>query len=105
MQNLAFTLNQLGMFLDALTLLKKCTDLRNQVLGSHHPHAISSTKALRAWETAPSQSSESQEPRVLLDNPPPKPTLEHVSDNDHIALASKPAGWKRRVFTNFFRRQ
>ncbi|KAL4861745.1 hypothetical protein BDV12DRAFT_179826, partial [Aspergillus spectabilis] len=55
----------LGRVPGALSLLKKCADLRNQVLGSHHPHAISSTNALRAWETAPSRSSGSQQPRAL----------------------------------------
>jgi hypothetical protein len=93
MHNLAFTLKQLGKFSDALSLLKKCADLRNQVLGSHHPNAISSTNALHAWETAPSQSSESQssesqQPRALSDNPRPNPTSGHASDDDHIDSAS-----------------
>jgi hypothetical protein len=92
MHNLAFTLKQLGKFLDALSLLKECADLRNQVLGSHHPHAISSTNALRAWEIAPSQSLESQQRRALSDNPPPNLTSGHASDNDHIASTSTPIG-------------
>ncbi|KAL2783319.1 hypothetical protein BJX66DRAFT_132060 [Aspergillus keveii] len=74
MHNHAFTLKQVGKFLDALTLLKKCSDLRNKVLGSHHPHAISSTNALCAWETAPIQSSDSQQPCALSDSPPLNPT-------------------------------
>ncbi|KAL2864128.1 uncharacterized protein BJX67DRAFT_374130 [Aspergillus lucknowensis] len=37
------------------TLTSKCADLRNQVLGSHHPHAISSTNAISAWKTASPQ--------------------------------------------------
>jgi tetratricopeptide (TPR) repeat protein len=95
LHNLAFTLKQLRRVPDALSLLKKCADLRNQVLGRHHPHAISSTNALRAWETPPSQSSGSQQPRTLLDNPPPSPTSGHASDDDHIASALKPVGRRR----------
>ncbi|KAL3441720.1 putative kinesin light chain [Aspergillus insuetus] len=104
MHNLAFTLKQVGRVPDALSLLKKCADLRNQVLGSHHPHAMSSTNALRAWETAPIQSFESQQPCALLDNQPLYPASGYASDDNHIALASKPVSRKRRVFVNFFRR-
>jgi hypothetical protein len=105
MHNLAFSLKRLGKFSDALSLLKKSADLYNQVLGSHHPNAISSTNALRAWETAPSLSSGSPQPRVLSVNPPPNPTSGHASDDDYIASASKPVRWKRQVFMNFFRRR
>jgi tetratricopeptide (TPR) repeat protein len=105
MHNLALTLKQLGKFSDAWSLLKKCADHRNQVLGSHHPHAISSIDALRAWETAPSQSSESQQPQIPLDTPTPNLTSGHTSNNEHIVSASKPVGQKRRAFMNFFRRQ
>ncbi|KAL3483807.1 putative kinesin light chain [Aspergillus germanicus] len=105
LQNLAFTLKQLGRVSDAFNLLKKCAHLRNQVLGPHHPDAISSTNALRACEAAPSLSSKRQQPCALLDNPPPDPTPGHTSNEDHIASASKPVGRKRRVFMKFFRRQ
>jgi hypothetical protein len=70
MHNLAFNLKQLGKVSDALGLLKKCADLRNKVLGSDHPHAISSFKTLRDWETAASQPPESQKQHALSDTPP-----------------------------------
>ncbi|QSS58082.1 hypothetical protein I7I51_07504 [Histoplasma capsulatum] len=105
MHHLAFTLKQLGKFSNALSLLKKCADLRNQVLGSHHPHAIFSSNAFRAWETAPHQSTATQQPCALSDNPPPNSNPGHASGDDHIPSASKLVGRKRRVFMDFFRRQ
>ncbi|KAL4971205.1 hypothetical protein BDW66DRAFT_155886 [Aspergillus desertorum] len=101
MHNLAFTLKQLGKFSNALRLLKKCVDLRNKVLGSHHPDAIFSNNAIRAWETAPSQSPENQQPYALYDVPPPNSTSGRASGDG----APKPVGRKRRVFMKFFRRQ
>ncbi|KAL2822941.1 hypothetical protein BJX63DRAFT_417348 [Aspergillus granulosus] len=102
MSNHAFTMKQLGNISDALSLIKKCADLRNKVLGSDHPHAISSSNALRNWETASKQFSESQKQHASTDNPPTL-TLVHTYAGDDIA-SSKPAGRKRRAFMNFFRR-
>ncbi|PYH41255.1 tetratricopeptide repeat protein [Aspergillus saccharolyticus JOP 1030-1] len=90
MYNLAFTLKALGKVSNAISLLRECADLRNNILGSHHPHAISllrecadlrnnilgshhphaisSSNTLRDWETAATQSSESQ-PSALLHSP------------------------------------
>ncbi|KAL5043562.1 hypothetical protein BDW71DRAFT_187684 [Aspergillus fruticulosus] len=104
MHNLAFTLKQLGKVSDALSLLRKCTDLRNNILGSLHPHAISASNTLRDWETAATQYSESQQPRALLHSPPHLNSMHTVADN-HIISASKPVGRKRRVLLNFFRRR
>ncbi|KAL4972509.1 hypothetical protein BDW66DRAFT_162838 [Aspergillus desertorum] len=64
MHNLALTFRQLGKISDALSLIKKCADLRNKVLGSDHPDAISSSDALSDWEMAANQLSESRKWRL-----------------------------------------
>lgn len=102
MHNLAFTLKELGKFSNTLSLLRKCTDLRNHALGSHNPHTISSSNALHAWEIALRQSTVTQQPCALSDNPSSHSNPGYTSNNYHILSASKPVGRKRRVFIDFF---
>ncbi|KAL4749727.1 P-loop containing nucleoside triphosphate hydrolase protein [Aspergillus terricola var. indicus] len=52
MANLAFTRKSLRNIPAALALMGRCVELRNEVLGSDHPHTISSSNTLRNWEIA-----------------------------------------------------
>ena len=49
MNNLAFTMEGLDRKLEATKLMDECIQLRNRVLGSEHPHALSSAAALAEW--------------------------------------------------------
>jgi hypothetical protein len=46
MNNLAFTIQEQGRKVEAIKLMADCVQLRNQVLGSEHPGALSSAAAL-----------------------------------------------------------
>jgi hypothetical protein len=50
MNNLAFTLNGLGRNSEAISLMKKCFQLRKHVFGPQHPWTISSLKTLKEWQ-------------------------------------------------------
>ncbi|PWY87097.1 hypothetical protein BO94DRAFT_546339 [Aspergillus sclerotioniger CBS 115572] len=104
MQKLAFTLKQLGKAPDALNLLRRCVDLRINILGSHHPHAISSSNTLRDWETAAVQPSKCQQPHASLPGSSHLNPM-HAAANIHPTSASKPVGRKRRFFMSLFSRR
>ncbi|KAL4767992.1 hypothetical protein BDW60DRAFT_198675, partial [Aspergillus nidulans var. acristatus] len=86
----------------ALSLIKECADLRNKVLGSDHPHSISSFNAHSDWEAAANQLSESQQ-QASSDAPTLRPVQTYAGDR--TTLAPKPVGHKWRAFMNLFRRQ
>ena len=50
MNNLAFTWKGQGRDADAITLMMDCVRLRRHVLGTEHPHFVSSSKVLAEWE-------------------------------------------------------
>ncbi|KAN0068754.1 hypothetical protein V8E54_012923, partial [Elaphomyces granulatus] len=50
MSNLSCTLKKLGRHAEALSLLQDCVQLREQRLDSTHPHTISDTALLKAWQ-------------------------------------------------------
>ena len=49
MNNLAFTWKEQGRNAEAIDLMRKCVRLRERVLGTNHPHFISSSDALAEW--------------------------------------------------------
>ncbi|KAF2730079.1 HET-domain-containing protein [Polyplosphaeria fusca] len=51
MNNLAFTFKCLGKVKQAFSLMQDCCRLQEEVLGSHHPHTVSSQAALAAWQS------------------------------------------------------
>jgi len=51
MNNLACTLRSQGRNEDALTLMRRCVQLRQCTLGHNHPHTISSSNILQNWQT------------------------------------------------------
>ena len=50
MNNLAFTFKAQGRNDEAILLMEKCFQLREQVLGPQHPYTTSSLKALNEWQ-------------------------------------------------------
>ncbi|OCK96822.1 uncharacterized protein K441DRAFT_551118 [Cenococcum geophilum 1.58] len=51
MNNLAHTLKSQSHNKEAILLIKKCFQLRKQILGPQHPHTESSLKTLNKWES------------------------------------------------------
>ncbi|KAF2191285.1 hypothetical protein K469DRAFT_557887, partial [Zopfia rhizophila CBS 207.26] len=49
MANLAFTRKGQGRDEEAIKLMDKCVQLTTRVLGSSHPHTLSSLDALDSW--------------------------------------------------------
>ena len=50
MNNLAFTMKELGRKIEATKLMAECVKLRNRVLGTEHPYALSSAAVLADWQ-------------------------------------------------------
>ena len=48
--NLAFTMKELGRKMEATKLMAECVKLRNRVLGTEHPYALSSAAVLADWQ-------------------------------------------------------
>jgi Tetratricopeptide repeat len=49
MANLAFMWKEQGRDAEAISLMRECVQLREQVLGAKHPHFISSSDVLAGW--------------------------------------------------------
>ena len=49
MNNLAFTMKELGRKMEAIKLMAECVKLRNRVLGTEHPYTLSSSIVLADW--------------------------------------------------------
>ncbi|KAL4937107.1 hypothetical protein BDV06DRAFT_232801 [Aspergillus oleicola] len=98
MHDLAHTWKQLEKIQDALTLMQKCLELHNKVLGSDHPHARSTSNALRGWETPtspPAQQTHQDYSILPASTPAPNP-----SDSDLMPTRRST----RQAFMRFFRR-
>jgi hypothetical protein len=51
MNNLAFTWEGLDRDTEALKLMEECVTVRIRILGTNHPHTLSSCATLLRWQT------------------------------------------------------